>query len=54
MKYRQAFGLSWEQVLKIPPQVFFTDLEMMTIESDVEEGFQQKARQDLEKAKTKT
>lgn len=34
MKYRQAFGLTWQQYLKQPADVVTTDLEMMSIEAE--------------------
>lgn len=38
MKYRQYFGLSWAQFVETPLDVFFLDLEMMSIEAEVEEA----------------
>lgn len=37
MKYRQYFGLTWQEYLRTPPEVVMTDLEMMGIEAEQEE-----------------
>lgn len=36
MKYRQYFGLTYKEYLEIPPKVFFTDLQMMSLENQIE------------------
>lgn len=36
MQYRKYMGISWQQFLDTPPEVVYTDLAMIDIESDIE------------------
>lgn len=49
MKYRQYFGLSYEQFASTPPQVFFSDLEMIDLESKNEKYEQKKLNSKIKK-----
>jgi len=35
MQYRRIFGISWQQVMDMPADVFWQDLEMLSIEQSM-------------------
>lgn len=49
MKYRQYFGLTWTEFLDIPPEIFYSDLEMITIENEMEKFHEEKVKSQAQK-----
>lgn len=38
LKYRQYFGLTYKEFLDVPSEVFYTDLEMISLEAEAEKA----------------